>query len=89
VEEKECIRVRFPPWGNQIIFVPDPDKGKVKVVDAGRGEIDLDKPSPLSFAFVVLPKTDKVIVIEKDVQHIIGKPPVWKEQARFQAPVGK
>ena len=89
VKEKECVRVRYQPWGNQIIFVPDPDKNTVKVVELGRGEIDLDKTYTPSFAFVVLPKTDKAVVLEEDVQNIIGKPPVWKERARFPAPVEK
>jgi hypothetical protein len=25
VEENHCVRVRYQPWGNQIVFAPDPD----------------------------------------------------------------
>jgi hypothetical protein len=85
VEEKECVRVRYQPWGNQIVFVPGPDAGTVKVVELGRGELDPDKPYMLSFAFVVLPKANKAVVLEEDIQDLIGKPPVWKERAKFPA----
>jgi hypothetical protein len=89
VEEEDCVRVRYQPWGNQIIFVPDSAKGTVKTMELGRGELDPGKPYLLSFAFVVLPKTSKVVVLEEDVQDWIGKPPVWKEQAKFPARVEK
>lgn len=89
VEEKECVRVRYQPCGNQIIFVPDPATNTVKRVEAGRGELDPDKPYLLSFAFVVLPRSNKAVVVEADVQDVIGKPPVWKERAKFPALVEK
>jgi hypothetical protein len=86
VEEKECVRVRSQPWGNQIAFIPTNVNGfEVKVFDLGRGLIDLEKPYPLSFAFVVLPKGNKAVILEEDVQDLIGKSPVWKERARFPA----
>jgi hypothetical protein len=85
VEEKECIRVRYQPWGNQVVFIPDPERSTVKVVEAGRGEIHPEKPRTLSFAFAVLNKGNKAIVIEEDVQPILGKQPVWEERAKFSA----
>jgi hypothetical protein len=51
----------------------------------GRGEIDPDKPYLLSFAFVVLPRSTKAVIVEEEVQDIIGKAPVWQERARFPA----
>jgi len=36
-----------------------------------------------AFGFFVLPKTELPIVLEEDVQNLIGKPPVWKERARL------
>jgi hypothetical protein len=89
VEEKECVRLRYQPWGNQVIFVPDHDTRAVKIVELGRGEIDPDKPYLLSLAFVVLPRDHKAVILEEDVQGIIGKPPLWKERARFRATVEK
>ncbi len=77
------IRLRYHPWGDQIIFAPDPDGKKVRVIDSGRGEIDLDKPRMLSFAFVVLPKRTKPVIVEENVQHVIGDPAVWKERAKL------
>jgi hypothetical protein len=89
VEEKEWIRVRYQPWGNQIIFGYGPDSGTLKIFELGRGELDPNKAYMLSFAFVVLPKANKAVVLEEDVQHQIGKPPVWKERAKFAALVEK
>lgn len=37
------------------------------------------------YAIVVLPRSSKALVIEENVQDLIGKPPVWKEQVRFPA----
>jgi hypothetical protein len=86
VEETECVRVRYQPWGNQIAFIPTNLNGfEVNVFDVGRGKIDLEKPYPLSFAFVVLPKGNKAVILEEDVKHLIDEPPVWKERARFPA----
>lgn len=36
------------------------------------------------FGIWILPRTSKPIVIEENVQGLIGKPPVWKEQHRFE-----
>ena len=92
VEEKKCIRVRFQGYGNQIIFSPSQppnDKEKVGGIELGRGELDLDKPYLLSYAFIVLPRSNKPVVIEKDVQARIGDLPVWKELGKFPAIMDK
>jgi hypothetical protein len=53
---------------------------------------DIDKAQEATtaqYGFVVLPKPIKTVVIEKDVQGELGKPPIWKEQKRFPAPKDK
>lgn len=42
-----------------------------------------DRVTP--FAFVVLPKSQKPIALEDNVQQYIGHPPAWKEVARLEA----
>jgi hypothetical protein len=37
------------------------------------------------FAFVVLPASDKLIVVEENVQQYLADPPKWKEVARLTA----
>lgn len=38
------------------------------------------------FGIFVLPRSTKTIVIEDNVQNLIGKPPIWKEIARLAPP---
>ncbi|HLW65389.1 MAG TPA: hypothetical protein VKS79_08730 [Gemmataceae bacterium] len=86
IEEMDCVRLRYHPWGDQLVFVPPSDgSNNVKIWEAGRGELDPDKPYLLSFVFVVLPRANKAFIIEEDVQDWIGKSPVWKEKAKFPA----
>lgn len=82
VEKTEGILVRYKPWGNQIFFLPGSD-GKHRVYESGRGEIDPKGIQSLSFAFVVIPRSTKAMILEEDAQSVIGKPPVWKERAKF------
>ena len=35
------------------------------------------------YGFFVLPRSNKTVVLEENVQNIIGSPPLWKERARF------
>lgn len=42
-----------------------------------------DHVTPYGFFFV--PRSGKVLVLEENVQHLIGGEPVWKERARFEA----
>ena len=41
------------------------------------------------FGIFVLPRTTKPIVVEDNVQGLIGKPPIWKEIARLAPPPAK
>jgi hypothetical protein len=82
-ENESSVRIRYRPYGNQIIFIPDADGKNVKVYQAGRGELDLSKPSLLSYAFIVIPKRNKVIVIEEDVRRLISGPAIWKDKAKL------
>ena len=36
------------------------------------------------FAFVVLPKTDRPIIVEEDLHRIKGGPPLWKQVAKLE-----
>lgn len=42
-----------------------------------------DRVTPYGFFFV--PRSAKALVLEENVQHLIGGPPKWKERARFDA----
>jgi len=42
-----------------------------------------DRATP--FGFFVVPRSSKRLVLEENVQHLIGGPPKWKERARFDA----
>jgi hypothetical protein len=88
VEQEECVRFRYHPCGNQTVDVPSPGSGPVKILEVGRGEVDPSKPYLLSFAFAVLPRCNKTIIVEEDVQDVIGNPPVWKERTTFPALAG-
>ena len=37
------------------------------------------------YAFVVIPKSAKLVLVEENVQSLKDKPPVWKERARLKA----
>jgi hypothetical protein len=32
----------------------------------------------------VLPKSDKALILEENVQYLIGEPPIWKELTRLE-----
>jgi hypothetical protein len=38
------------------------------------------------YAFVLLPKSEKPVVLEENVQQYLGEPPVWKEVAKLPRP---
>lgn len=48
---------------------------------AGEGN---NKPPDRPYAFIVLPKTDKNIVLEENTQQYSGRPPVWKQWVRLE-----
>jgi hypothetical protein len=72
LEEKKQIRIRYEPMGCQLSTDIDP-KEVEKIMNQK------------SFAFLVLPKSGKAVVLEEDTKNIIGAPPKWKERARFRA----
>jgi hypothetical protein len=37
------------------------------------------------YEFFVLPQSEKTLIVEENLQTLIGKPPIWKERARFEA----
>ena len=38
-----------------------------------------------AYGFFVIPRSDTTLVVEENVQNIIGAPPMWRERARFAA----
>jgi hypothetical protein len=38
------------------------------------------------YGFLLIPKSDKLVVIERDARRLIREPPVWKEEARLKRP---
>jgi hypothetical protein len=67
-ESNDAIVVRFDDISYQTMSFGNEEKG--------------DQVSP--YAFIVLPKANsKSIVLEENVQSIIGRPPEWKEVARL------
>lgn len=80
VEEKDCVRVRYTPL-DQLVFVPGP---KV-AYEEGRTYALSEKIDSPRLTFVVLPRSDKALVVEENVRSLIDDPPVWMERARFPA----
>jgi hypothetical protein len=73
-EEKDLVRVRYKPTWYQVAIV------------RGREGDDAHSYDTQSYAFIVLPKSSKAILLEEDVHGINGEPPVWKERAKLAAP---
>ena len=46
-------------------------------------QTDGDVKGATVYGFFVLPRSNKTVVLEEDVQNLIGKPPVWKERVRL------
>lgn len=63
------LRLRFWSSGYQTMSLGGEDKGDPAV----------------SYGIWVLPRSTKAVVIEENVQDLIGKPPIWKEQSKFDA----
>jgi hypothetical protein len=61
----------------------DPDKGDPDKDDLSKNDPDDGKVTP--YGFFVLPRTEKPIVIEENVQQYLGSSPIWKERARLPA----
>ena len=68
-EGAESIYIRFEELGYQSVVGPN----------------SKPKPPERPYAFIVLPKSSKRIVIEENVQSIKNAPPKWQERARLVA----
>jgi hypothetical protein len=77
VEEKDCLRVRYKPIEYQTGFNPNE-------TDAEREKRERESETQ-SYAFVVLPRSTKCVVLEENAQTTIDAPPVWRERTRFAA----
>ena len=42
-----------------------------------------ETPATQAWGILILPRSDKEVVLEHDVQHLLGEPPKWKEWTRF------
>src|SRR5690349_14803431 len=63
------LRLRFWSSGYQTASLDGADRGEPSV----------------SYGIWVVARSTKALVIEENVQDLIGKPPVWKEQMKFDA----
>jgi hypothetical protein len=79
LEETDCIRVQYRPPLWQTGFSLD-EEG----VDNKQGNDEM-KYDAQSFAFIVLPKSQKAIVFDQDVQDLLDAPPIWKERTKLSA----
>jgi hypothetical protein len=77
-EEKKCLRIRYKPLWFQVGFVR-PERG------SRPAKCEVETYETQSYAFVVLPKSQKAIVLEEDVRTLIPDPPVWKKRATLEA----
>ncbi|MCE7974150.1 MAG: hypothetical protein DYG92_07485 [Leptolyngbya sp. PLA1] len=69
VELPDVLRVRYDAVSFQTASFGGEDKGSTTT----------------SYGFFVLPRSERELVMEENVQGLIGKPPVWKEKHRFPA----
>jgi hypothetical protein len=61
------------------------DRVLLRFQDNGFQTVNGGRPST-AYGFFVLPRSNKPVVLEEDVRHLINGPPVWKEQARLPPP---
>ncbi len=71
-DEKNCIRIRYKPMSFQVAYIEPPAKGET------------DSYETQSYAFLVLPKSQKAIVLEEDVRSLIHDPPLWKKRSTIE-----
>jgi hypothetical protein len=59
----------------------------IRIIDLGYQTAGKDngKPPDRPYAFVVLPKSTKGVIVEENVQQYKGEPPEWKEWSRIEA----
>ncbi|CAG0954731.1 hypothetical protein PHYC_00399 [Phycisphaerales bacterium] len=70
VEFADHIRIRYDHWGFQTASFDGPDHGVPTT----------------AFGLFVVPRPGKTLVLEEDVNSIIGAPPRWKERMRIPPP---
>lgn len=70
-ERNGGLLVRFDEWSYQTMTIQgDPESGIIRTT---------------AYGFIVLPRSEKPVVLEENTQGLIGKPPIWTERARFPA----
>ncbi len=59
---------------------------RIRLDDVGyqTGGKSNERPLDRPYAYIVLPKSAKQVVVEENVQQYKGKPPVWKEWLRIE-----
>lgn len=73
LERASSVRVRFQPLWYQIPSSPSSESDELKL-------------RTQSFAFLVIPRAEKKIIVENNVQRVIDSPPVWKSVAELPKP---
>ncbi len=79
-ESKDIVRLRYKPFTYQIASANFAPNG---FVNTSNTENTAKKKDNQCFAFVILHKTSKPIVIEEDVQSLLTSPPSYKERVRL------
>lgn len=85
-----CQGERWNSAGVRVVSVSEDDERVLVRFDdrsyqtAGEGP-DGGRVAATAFGLFVLPRSAKAVVLEEDVQNLIGQPPRWKERARFDA----
>ena len=69
-EKEDRITFRFDDKSYQTMSVGSESDGGGKKVTA--------------YGFFVIPRSTKAVVLEENVQGLIGKPPIWKERIKFE-----
>jgi len=67
---------------DRIVFRFDDKPYQTEGLDGGGKEVTV-------YGFFVIPRSSKPVILEENVQGIIGKPPVWKERIEFEKMQGK
>ena len=77
VEEQERMVLRFEDKAYQTFAVEGPGaEGPAYQAAHGGNRVT-------AYGFFVIPRATKAVVLEENVQNVLGKPPVWKERFTF------
>jgi hypothetical protein len=66
-----CRASSIAAWSRRAI----PDNG-IKVPNGGGRPVT-------AYGFFVLPKADKTVILEENIQNLLGNPPAWQERIRW------